>query len=33
MVPVSAATRHKLETILGELGLLHDDPNDNLRVF
>jgi 4-hydroxy-tetrahydrodipicolinate synthase len=33
MVPVSSATRHKLETILGELGLLHDDPNDNLRVF
>jgi len=33
MVPVSAATRHKLETILGELGLLHDDPNDHLRVF
>ncbi|HEY5330333.1 MAG TPA: 4-hydroxy-tetrahydrodipicolinate synthase [Acidobacteriaceae bacterium] len=33
MVPVSAATRHKLEIILGELGLLHDDPNDNLRVF
>jgi 4-hydroxy-tetrahydrodipicolinate synthase len=33
MVPVSAATRHRLETILGELGLLHDDPNDNLRVF
>jgi 4-hydroxy-tetrahydrodipicolinate synthase len=33
MVPVSSATRHKLETILGELGLLQDDPNDNLRVF
>jgi 4-hydroxy-tetrahydrodipicolinate synthase len=33
MVPVSSATRHKLETVLGELGLLHDDPNDNLRVF
>ena len=33
MVPVSAATRRKLETILGELGLLHDHPHDNLRMF
>ena len=33
MVPVSAATRRKLETILGELGLLHDRPGDNLRMF
>jgi 4-hydroxy-tetrahydrodipicolinate synthase len=33
MVPVSAVTRHKLETVLGELGLLHDDPHDNLRLF
>jgi len=33
MVPVSSKTRHKLEMILGELSLLHDDPNDNLRVF
>jgi 4-hydroxy-tetrahydrodipicolinate synthase len=33
MVPISATTRHRLETILGELGLLHDDPRDNLRTF
>jgi 4-hydroxy-tetrahydrodipicolinate synthase len=33
MVPVAASTRHKLEMILGELGMLHDDPNGNLRVF
>lgn len=33
MVPVSHATRRRLETILGELGLLHDQPGDNLRVF
>jgi 4-hydroxy-tetrahydrodipicolinate synthase len=33
MVPVSAITRRKLELILGELGLLHDNPGDNLRVF
>jgi 4-hydroxy-tetrahydrodipicolinate synthase len=33
MVPVSATTRHRLETILGELGLLHDNPHDNLRTF
>ena len=35
MVPVSAPTRRKLERILGELGLLHDDPlrEGNLRVF
>jgi 4-hydroxy-tetrahydrodipicolinate synthase len=33
MVPVTPATRHKLETILGELGLLHDSPHENLRLF
>jgi 4-hydroxy-tetrahydrodipicolinate synthase len=33
MVPVTSATRRKLERILGELGLLHDDPNQDLRVF
>jgi 4-hydroxy-tetrahydrodipicolinate synthase len=33
MVPIAATTRHKLETILGELGLLHDDHSNNLRVF
>jgi 4-hydroxy-tetrahydrodipicolinate synthase len=33
MVPVAAATRRKLEIILGELGLLHDNPSDNLRLF
>lgn len=33
MVPVTPATRRKLETILGELGLLHDHPRDNLRMF
>jgi len=33
MVPVSAKSRHKLEMVLGELGLLRDDPNENLRVF
>jgi 4-hydroxy-tetrahydrodipicolinate synthase len=33
MVPVSAPTRRKLERILGELGLLHNDPHENLRVF
>jgi 4-hydroxy-tetrahydrodipicolinate synthase len=33
MVPVTATTRHKLETVLGELGLLSDNPGDNLRVF
>ncbi|HEY4357409.1 MAG TPA: 4-hydroxy-tetrahydrodipicolinate synthase [Acidobacteriaceae bacterium] len=33
MVPVTAATRRKLERILGELGLLRDDPNENLRMF
>jgi 4-hydroxy-tetrahydrodipicolinate synthase len=33
MVPVSSVTRRKLELILGELGLLHDNPGDNLRVF
>src|ERR1700743_1298718 len=29
MVPVTLATRRKLERILGELGLLRDDPNEN----
>lgn len=35
MVPVSSATRRKLERLLGELGMLHDDPRHaaNLRVF
>jgi 4-hydroxy-tetrahydrodipicolinate synthase len=33
MVPVSDVTRRKLERLLGELGLLHDRPGDNLRVF
>ena len=33
MVPISAKSRHMLETILGELGLLRDSPNDKLRVF
>ena len=33
MVPVTAKSRHKLEMILGELGLLRDSPHDRLRVF
>jgi 4-hydroxy-tetrahydrodipicolinate synthase len=33
MVPVTAKSRHKLEMILGELGLLRDSPQDRLRVF
>jgi 4-hydroxy-tetrahydrodipicolinate synthase len=33
MVPVTSKTRHKLEMMLGELGLLHDTPHDQLRVF
>lgn len=33
MVPVSDPTRRKLERILGELGLLTDEPGGNLRVF
>jgi 4-hydroxy-tetrahydrodipicolinate synthase len=33
MIPVSARTRHTLEMILGELGLLRDSPHENLRVF
>ncbi len=33
MVPVASTTRHKLETILGELGLLQDQPHANLRLF
>lgn len=33
MVPVSDTTRRKLERLLGELGLLRDDPHANLRVF
>ncbi len=35
MVPVTALTRRKLERILGELGLLFDQPqrDGNLRVF
>jgi 4-hydroxy-tetrahydrodipicolinate synthase len=33
MVPVTAATRAKLERILGELGMLHDDPHGSPGVF
>lgn len=33
MVPVSNASRRKLERILGELGMLQDNGADNLRVF
>jgi 4-hydroxy-tetrahydrodipicolinate synthase len=35
MVPVSGATRHRLEVLLGELGLLTDDllARDNIRMF
>jgi 4-hydroxy-tetrahydrodipicolinate synthase len=33
MVPVTAKSRHKLEMILGELGLLRDSPHERLRVF
>ena len=33
LVPVTAKSRHKLEMILGELGLLRDSPHDRLRVF
>ncbi|HSU19585.1 MAG TPA: 4-hydroxy-tetrahydrodipicolinate synthase [Acidobacteriaceae bacterium] len=33
MVPVTPATRRKLERILGELGLLNAGPQENLRVF
>lgn len=33
MVPVSAPTRRKLETLLGQLGLLRDSGGENLRVF
>lgn len=33
MVPVTHTTRRKLETLLGELGLLHDAPGANLRMF
>lgn len=33
MVPVSATTRRRLETLLGQLGLLRDTQGENLRVF
>jgi 4-hydroxy-tetrahydrodipicolinate synthase len=33
MVPVTEATHRKLERILGQLGLLEDGHNENLRVF
>jgi 4-hydroxy-tetrahydrodipicolinate synthase len=35
IVPVSAATRHRLEMLVGELGLMVEAPpsKDNLRVF
>lgn len=33
MVPVSPATKRKLETLLGQLGLLRDSGGEDLRVF
>jgi 4-hydroxy-tetrahydrodipicolinate synthase len=33
MVPVAAKTRQRLETVLGELGLLPGSPHSNVRVF
>jgi 4-hydroxy-tetrahydrodipicolinate synthase len=33
MVPVTAVTRRRLERLLGELNLLRDHPNADLRVF
>ncbi|GAC1425222.1 MAG: 4-hydroxy-tetrahydrodipicolinate synthase [Acidobacteriaceae bacterium] len=33
MVPVTAATRRKLELLIGELGLLRDEPGTPLRMF
>ena len=33
MVPVSAATRVRLERVLGELGMLHDAPGDDYHTF
>ncbi|HVG26673.1 MAG TPA: 4-hydroxy-tetrahydrodipicolinate synthase [Acidobacteriaceae bacterium] len=33
MVPVTVATRRRLERILGELGLLNAAPPENIRVF
>lgn len=33
MVPVSGVTKRKLETLLGQLGLLRDSEGDNLRMF
>jgi 4-hydroxy-tetrahydrodipicolinate synthase len=35
MVPVTRATRHKLELLVGELGLMVEAPpsTDNLRMF
>ena len=33
MTPVTPATRRRLELLVGELGLLRDDPEANLRTF
>ena len=33
MVPVGSATRRRLEMLIGELGLLRDQPQANLRMF
>jgi 4-hydroxy-tetrahydrodipicolinate synthase len=33
MVPVTAATRRKLELLVGELGLLKDEPGRDMRMF
>ncbi|MES2393850.1 MAG: 4-hydroxy-tetrahydrodipicolinate synthase [Acidobacteriota bacterium] len=33
MLPATDPTRRKLERLLGELGLLHDHPGDDLRLY
>jgi 4-hydroxy-tetrahydrodipicolinate synthase len=33
MVPVTSTTRRRLERLIGELGLLRDQPGDDLRMF
>jgi 4-hydroxy-tetrahydrodipicolinate synthase len=33
MVPVTQTTRRRLERLIGELGLLRDQPGDDLRMF
>lgn len=33
MVPVTDATRRRLELLVGELGLLKDEPSSNFRMF